>query len=82
MRTHSELFMQALQTDSNMEMDWLWLADNVTSDFEREYSLAKALYVNPGSEEARTQLNALRRSRKSKYTTTEIRMAVGETYTK
>ena len=54
------LFAQALHDDSNLELDWLWLAAQVTRTVERRYCLQRALYINPHSEIARQQLLKLR----------------------
>jgi hypothetical protein len=51
------LFAQAVQENSNLEMDWLWLASRVTGTYERGYCLRKALAINPSSELARSALH-------------------------
>lgn len=56
-----DLFIQGLQEDSNLEMDWLWLATRVTSDGERRYCLQRALAINPESRLARRGLAQLRK---------------------
>ena len=48
----SDLFVQALRDDSNLEMDWLWLFTQVSSVAERRYCLDRALAINPDSEMA------------------------------
>jgi hypothetical protein len=58
--TTAALFAQALHDDSNLELDWLWLAAQVTRDVERRYCLQRALHINPHSESARQQLLKLR----------------------
>jgi hypothetical protein len=58
--TAAALFAQALYEDSNLELDWLWLATQVTRDVERRYCLQRALHINPQSEIARWQLLKLR----------------------
>ena len=55
------LFIQAVFDDSNLEMDWLWLATKVTSDSQRRYSLKRALRINPDSELAKRGLRQLRK---------------------
>ncbi|MDP9310187.1 MAG: hypothetical protein M3R24_04715 [Chloroflexota bacterium] len=45
----SILFQQALREDSNRETDWLWLAQQDLSEHEQQYSLRRALYINPHS---------------------------------
>jgi len=46
----SALFSQAVQDNSNLEMDWLWLATQVSRDTERRYCLERAFYINPANE--------------------------------
>jgi hypothetical protein len=46
------IFADALRDRSNIEMDWLWLAGQVTRESERRYCLERALYINPRSEQA------------------------------
>jgi hypothetical protein len=58
--TRADLFAQALHEDSNLELDWLWVAAQVTRDVERRYCLQRALTINPHSTIARRQLLALR----------------------
>ncbi len=58
--TRAALFAQMLHDDSNLELDWLWLAAQVTRDVERRYCLQRALTINPHGEIARRQLLALR----------------------
>lgn len=55
------LFAEAVRANSNLELDWLWLASRVTGDFERDFCLRKALQINPDSELARRELAALER---------------------
>lgn len=56
-----DLFIQGLREDSNLEMDWLWLATQVASDDERRYCLQRALTINPGSLLAQRGLIHLRK---------------------
>jgi hypothetical protein len=53
------LFNQAVADNSNLEMDWLWLATQVGRDNEQRYSLERALHINPHSEPARRMLATL-----------------------
>lgn len=53
------LFAQAMRDNSNLEMDWLWLATQVTQAHEQQYCFARALYINPTSEPARQGLRRL-----------------------
>jgi hypothetical protein len=55
----ARLFAQALQEDSNYEMDWLWYAANMASDSQRRFCLERALQLNPDSEMARRALAKL-----------------------
>lgn len=55
-----DLFMQALEEDSNLEMDWLWLATQVTSTAQRRYALERAQQINPRSAVAKRGLKQLR----------------------
>lgn len=50
------LFAEAVQADSNLELDWLWLAERVRDAEQRRYCYAKVLHINPGSELARRAL--------------------------
>jgi hypothetical protein len=56
----AELFAAGLRDDSNLEMDWLWLASKVVREHERRYCLKRALLINPHSEIATCELAALR----------------------
>ena len=53
------LFAQAMRENSNLEMDWLWLAMQVTEAHEQQHCFARALYINPASEPARQGLRRL-----------------------
>lgn len=53
------LFQQALQEDSNLEMDWLWLATKVSSIAQRRYALERALHINPRSAAAKRGIKQL-----------------------
>jgi hypothetical protein len=55
----SSLMQQALQEDSNHIMDWLWYAEQVTSDTERRYCFERALYIDPNNHEAIVGLKRL-----------------------
>jgi hypothetical protein len=52
---NDDLFRQAMIEDSNLEMDWLWLATQVSSLQQR------ALQINPRSKLARRGLIQLAR---------------------
>lgn len=55
----TELFASAVRDGSNLEMDWLWMAEQVTREYERRYCLEQALRINPDSETARRELAKL-----------------------
>jgi hypothetical protein len=55
----TQLFVQALHENSNLELDWLWYAANMTSDFERRYCLNRAHTINPHSDLVRSALAKL-----------------------
>jgi hypothetical protein len=55
------LFIEAIEDDSNLEMDWLWFATKVTSNSQRQYCLQRALHINPHSRLAKRGLAQLRR---------------------
>ena len=59
----TQLFVQALHESSNLEMDWLWYAANMTGDVERRYCLNRALAINPHSSLARNALAKLPKAR-------------------
>ena len=59
--TADDLFSQAVREDSNLEMDWLWLATRVGSSAQRRYALGRALRINPHSAMAKRGLAQLRR---------------------
>ena len=54
-----QLFAQALQEDSRLELDWLWFASKMTSSAHQRYCLRRALEINPASETARRALAKL-----------------------
>ncbi len=56
-----DLFIRMLREDSNLEMDWLWLATQVASVGQRAYCLRRALAIHPESVLARRGLAQLRR---------------------
>ena len=55
----TRLFAEALHGNSNLELDWLWYAANMTRDIERRYCLQRALEINPHSSLARSALAKL-----------------------
>ena len=55
----TRLFGQALHENSNLELDWLWYAANMTCDLQRRYCLERALEINPHSSLARSALAKL-----------------------
>jgi hypothetical protein len=44
---HSYLFALALREDSNLAMDWLWRANLLHDEQERQYCLHRARYIDP-----------------------------------
>ncbi len=56
-------FARALQEDSNLEQDWLWFSTQVADEAELRYCLARALYIDAHSAEARRELDRLARRR-------------------
>ncbi len=56
----SALFLQAVEQNSNFEMDWWWLIQRVSSKAEREYCLEKILHINPTNKMAQRELEMLR----------------------
>ncbi len=59
--TPDNLFLLGLREDSNLEMDWLWLATQVSCDAERRYCLQRALAITPESRLARRWLAHLQK---------------------
>lgn len=59
--TNDDIFMQAVQEHSNLEMDWLWLATKVSSIAQCRYALERALQINPRSALAKRGLAQIRR---------------------
>jgi hypothetical protein len=57
----SELFHAALRDPSNLELDWLWLAAQVTPAGEQSYCFQQALQINPHSALAQRGLAQLDR---------------------
>lgn len=53
------LFVQAVCDNSNLELDWLWLATKLVREHEKRYCWEQALRINPRSEAARRELAAL-----------------------
>lgn len=50
------LFQEAVQQNWNNEMEWLWLAELVTSDEQRITCLQHALHINPDNRNTQRQL--------------------------
>jgi hypothetical protein len=55
----ARMFAQACYENSNLEMDWLWYAANMTGDAERRYCLERAQALNPASDMAKQALARL-----------------------
>lgn len=60
----SDFLAQCLRDDSNLEMEWLWAAGQVTDVQEQVYCLRRVLYINPENIKAYRQFEALTRSTK------------------
>jgi hypothetical protein len=43
----SALLTQALEEDSNRELDWLWYAEQLTDAVEQAYCRARARWITP-----------------------------------
>src|SRR5215813_11210984 len=56
-----ELFYTMMRDDSNLAMDWLWLATQVTTDDRRRYCLRRALLIDPASKDTQQELAWLSR---------------------
>jgi hypothetical protein len=57
----SAFFAERLQENSNLEMEWLWAAGEVTSPEEKRYCLLRALYINPDNRDTQGALEAMER---------------------
>lgn len=55
------LFMEGLRENSNLEMDWLWLANRVEDAGQQRYCFRRALAINPESRLAQRGLARLLR---------------------
>ena len=75
----SRLFAQALHEDSNIEMDWLWYAANMTGHAERRYCINRALAINPQSSLARSALANLPKPAGAASETVALSRAAGAT---
>lgn len=53
------LFAQAVQENSNLELDWLWCATNMISVAQQRYCFERALHINPASDLAQRALAKL-----------------------
>ncbi len=60
---HSYLFSLALREDSNLAMDWLWLANSLEDEQERQYCLQRAHYIDPACVVVRVQPSLFMRFR-------------------
>jgi hypothetical protein len=60
----AQRFEHALAADSNIAADWLACAELMTGVVERRYCLHRALVIDPDSEWATRQLNALNARRR------------------
>jgi len=62
----SATLKRAMEEDSNLAMDWLWCAEQVTTENERYYCVQKALFIDHKNELAQQKLAELRRVSTSK----------------
>lgn len=60
---HSYLFAVALREDSNLAMDWLWLATLLEDEQEHQYCLQRVHYIDPACVVVRAQPGFLMRFR-------------------
>lgn len=58
-QNQSAEFARALVDNSHWEVEWLWVASQVSSPLEAEYSYRKALVIWPESQGAKQGLAAL-----------------------
>ena len=59
-QSRSAEFARALVENSNLEMEWRWVATTVSSALEAEYCYHQALVIWPESQEAKQGLAALK----------------------
>lgn len=55
----SSVLQTAIRENSNLELDWLWLANQLSNQDEQRYCLRQALRINPASQLALTALKQL-----------------------
>lgn len=55
----SLVLAKALFEDSNLELEWLWVADRVPTIEERRYCLRRAHYINPNNRQTQSELKIL-----------------------
>lgn len=53
------LFAHALRDNSNLELDWLWAAEQLIDPAQQRWCLERALVINPASRVARQALALL-----------------------
>ena len=59
MKKATSLLVESVKLNPNSELAWLWLGNCLTSLKEREYCYKRALAINPGSAQAKQQLDRL-----------------------
>lgn len=57
----SSFLANRLREDSNLELDWLWAAEQVTDISEKLYCVERALYINPANQTSRHQFDNMSR---------------------
>jgi tetratricopeptide (TPR) repeat protein len=60
MKKATSLLVESVKLNPNSELAWLWLGNCLASLKEREYCYKRALAINPGSAEAKQQLQRLK----------------------
>lgn len=55
----SPILVEALCSDSNLEMEWLWYACRMPTVAEREYCLKRALHINPNNRSIQDELRRM-----------------------
>lgn len=64
--TAAKLFVQAVQSDPQSELGWLWLGYTRTASDQREHCFRRVLQINPNNVEARRQMEILQQIRSGK----------------
>lgn len=70
----SAFFAERVRDNSNLEMEWLWAASEVTSPEEKRYCLLRALYINPDNRETQRALEVLDREQQQPARNVSLRL--------